>query len=349
MTSPGTSPRRDPGGGPEVDAAVVAALVAEPDRRFVVSSHRNPDGDAVGSMIGLARGLRAAGRDVVMWYQDPDPVPAEFRFLLAPGEEILNRLPDDMSARTLVTVDCATADRVAPVPPRDLAATVVNIDHHHDNTRFGHLNLVDGAASSSAEMVARVLDAAGLPLTRDIAEPLYVGLVTDTGRFGYSNTTHRAHLLAARLIDAGIDLPGITRRLFEEQPMSRVLLTGRALAAARPLLDGRLMVAIVGPEDFRLAAADKGDTEGIVEMLRAVKGVEVAALVRASGSDGELRVSLRSASDRVDVSALARAGGGGGHRAAAGFTSHRPPGDLVAWLTAEVGAQLDAAGSAGAG
>jgi bifunctional oligoribonuclease and PAP phosphatase NrnA len=338
-------PQRDPGGGPEVDAAAVAEILSDPARRFVVSSHRNPDGDALGSMIGLARAMRAAGRDTVMWHQDADPVPAEFHFLLADGEEILNALPADMQSRTVLAVDCATADRLAATSPRELARVVVNIDHHHDNTRFGDLNLVDGGASSSAEMVARVLDAAGFPITPEVAEPLYVGLVTDTGRFGYSNTSHRAHELAARLVDTGIDLPGITRRLYEQQPLSRVLLTGRALASARSLVDGQLMVAVLGPEDFRLSGAEKGDTEGIVEMLRAVQGAEVAALVRDTGHEDGLRVSLRSASDKVDVSALARAGGGGGHRAAAGFSSSLTVDELLSWLTAEVAAQLNADGA----
>lgn len=340
-------PRRDPGGGPEVDAAAVAEILADGDRRFVVSSHRNPDGDALGSMIGLARALRAAGRDVVMWHQDTDPVPAELRFLLAPGEVILDELPPDVFSRTVLAVDCATGDRLTPGAPREMAEMVVNIDHHHDNTRFGHLNLVDGGASSSAEMVARVLDAAGLPLTPEVAEPLYVGLVTDTGRFGYSNTSHEAHALAARLVE-GIDVPGITRRLFEQQPLSRVLLTGRALADARSLLSGRLVVAVLAPEDFRVAGAEKGDTEGIVETLRSVQGAEVAALVRDTGHENELRVSLRSASDHVDVSAIARAGGGGGHRAAAGFSAARTTDDMVEWLATEVGAQLEMDGSAGA-
>jgi phosphoesterase RecJ-like protein len=346
VTAPGTPPLRDPDGGPEVDPDDVARLLAEPSRRFVVTSHKNPDGDAIGSMVGLARALRGAGRDVVMWH--PDPLPTEFRFLLGSGDEIQVELPPDARERTLLAVDCATADRIADGSPRSLAATVVNIDHHHDNTRFGHFNLVDGDASSSAEMVVRVLDAAGLPLTPEAAEPLYVGLVTDTGRFGYSNTTHEAHALAARLVDAGIDLPAITRRLYEEQPLPRVLLLGRALAGARPLLDGRLMVAVLGPEDFRVCGAEKGDTEGIVEILRSVEGAEVAALVRSTGDDGALRVSLRAASGRVDVSAIARAEDGGGHRAAAGFTSYRPPDDLLRWLEDAVGAQLRASGGAGA-
>jgi phosphoesterase RecJ-like protein len=347
VTAAGTPPLRDPDGGPDVGPKEVARLLAEPGRRFMVTSHKNPDGDAIGSMIGLARALRGAGRDVVMWH--PDALPAEFRFLLASGDEILVDLPPDAGARTLLAVDCATADRIADGSPRSLAAMVVNIDHHHDNTRFGHLNLVDGDASSSSEMVVRVLDAAGLALTPEAAEPLYVGLVTDTGRFGYSNTTHQAHFLAARLVDTGIDLPAITRKLYEEHPLPRLQLLGRALAGARALLGGRLVVAVLGPDDFRLCRAENGDTEGIVEILRSAEGAEVAALVRSAGGDGGLRVSLRSASGLVDVSAIARAEDGGGHRAAAGFTSRRPPDDLLRWLEEAVGMQLRASGGAGAG
>ncbi|MEW6582835.1 MAG: bifunctional oligoribonuclease/PAP phosphatase NrnA [Actinomycetota bacterium] len=341
MTPGAAPPRRDPGGGPDVTVEEVAALLSDPGVKVAVASHRNPDGDAIGSMLGLARALRATGRDVVLWHVQPDPVPYELGFLVQPGERVEATLPADMAERVLVAVDCATADRVADAPPRSLARAVVNIDHHHDNTRYGTVNLVDGAASSSAEMVLRVIDALGLPLTAEVAEPLYVGLVTDTGRFGYSNTTPGAHAAAARLIAAGIDLPGLTRRLYEQQPLRRLMLQGRALASARSLLGGRLVVAVLEAEDFRAAGAGADDTEGIVEALRAAEGAEVAGLARVDGNGG-LRVSLRAASERVDVSAIARVERGGGHRAAAGFTSHRSPDELVAWLERAVGAQLDA-------
>jgi phosphoesterase RecJ-like protein len=320
----------------------VAALLDDA-RGLVVTSHRNPDGDALGSALGLGRALRAAGRDVEVWHPEAAELPQELRFLVQDGE-IRSAVPADAATRTLVALDSATADRVG-APPHEIAARVVNIDHHHDNTRFGDLNMVDGGASSSAEMVVRVLDAAGLSLTPQIAEPLYVGLVTDTGRFSYSNTTPAAHAVAGRLIAAGIDLPEITRRLFGEQPMARLLLTGRALSSATPLAGGRLLIAFLDEGDFRAVGAAPGDTEGIVEMLRSVEGVEVAALARGGGKDG-IRVSLRAASERVDVSAIARSEDGGGHRAAAGFTSHRSREDLTAFLEAEVTAQL--AGSAGA-
>jgi bifunctional oligoribonuclease and PAP phosphatase NrnA len=340
VTSP---PPRDPDGGPEVDAAAVAAALAAPGVRLLLGTHRNPDGDAIGSLLGLGRALGAAGHDVVMWHVQPDPVPEELAFLPAPGEVIAHDLPADAAERVLVALDCATAERLADVPPRDVAPVVVNVDHHHDNTRFGTLNLVDGDASSTAEMVLRIIDAMGLPLTAEVAEPLYVGLVTDTGRFGYSNTHPTAHAAAGRLVATGIDLPGLHRRLFDEVPWRRLVLRGRALAGARSLLGGRLALALLTGDDLAAAGAGPADTDGIVELLRSGEGVAVAGLARADG-DGGLRVSLRASGDAVDVSAIAREEDGGGHRAAAGFTTHRSPEDLVAWLERSVGAQLDGHG-----
>jgi bifunctional oligoribonuclease and PAP phosphatase NrnA len=289
-------------------------------------------------MLGLARALAAAGRDVVLWHHDHEPVPAELEFLLAPGERLSTDLPADAGERTLVALDCASATRLSDRPPGELAGLVVNVDHHHDNTRFGAVNLVDGGASSSAELVLRLLRAAGLPLTREVAEPLYVGLVTDTGRFGYSNATADAHRAAAELIEAGAEPAPLARRLYEERPLANVLLLGRALSGATALLDGRLVLSVLVRADFRAAGTD--DTEGIPEALRGVRGAEVAALAREVA--GGWRISLRAAGDAVDVSAIAREAGGGGHRAAAGATFSGPPEALRPWLCAAVSAQLGA-------
>jgi len=344
MAAGGAPVLREEGGGPDVGVDEVGRLLAEPGRRYVVTSHRNPDGDAIGSMLGMTRALRAAGRDAVMWHADADPVPADLAFMLAPGERILRDLPADAGERTLLALDCASGARVSDGPARELAGLVVNLDHHHDNTGFGHLNLIAPDRSSTAELVADVLEAAGLPLTREIAEPLYVGMVTDTGRFGYSNTTPAAHRVAARLQEAGADTTAIHSRLYESLPLEQALLLGRGLAAARVLLDGRLIVSVLSPEDFAATGAAPTDTEGIVEALRAVHGIEVAAFARpAPNSPGALRVSLRAADGRVDVSEIARLGGGGGHRAAAGFSIWMEPGELVDWLRPLVARQLEAA------
>jgi phosphoesterase RecJ-like protein len=332
-------PLQDGGAGAGASAAEVAAILVDPGRRFMVATHRNPDGDALGSMLALTRALRRAGRDALMWHCEPDPVRPDLRFLFADDEPILVELPADARERTLIAVDCASEQRLSDLVPQALAGTVVNLDHHHDNTRFGDLNLVEPLASSTAEVVVHVLEAAGWPLDAAIAEPLYVGLVTDTGRFGQSNATAEAHRVAGMLTASGLDIVAITRALYEEEPLQRLRLLGRALASARSLLGGRLIVAVLRREDVAAAGADCDDTEGVVEALRRARGARVAALVREL--DAGLRVSLRSATPDVDVSAIARAEGGGGHRAAAGCTSHRPLAELLAVLEAAVAAQLD--------
>jgi phosphoesterase RecJ-like protein len=329
----------------DASRADVAEVLARPGERLVVTAHHNPDGDAIGSMLGLARALRAAGQDVVLAHPDPEPVPSDLAFLVRPGERILPAPPGDLGERVLVAVDCASEHRLWHEPLHEGARLVVNIDHHHDNTRFGDLNLVEPLASSSAEVIAGVIEAAGWPLSAAVAEPLYAGLVTDTGRFGYSNTGPSAHRLAAALIEAGVDPAEMSRRLYEEQPLDRMLLMGRALERARPLAGGRALAAVLTREDFAAAGGD--DTENIVEALRAVRGVHAAVFVREAGPDGAWRVSLRTADPAVDVSEIAREGGGGGHRAAAGFSTRRDPDELLDWIGRELEARLDRDGAGG--
>lgn len=308
----------------------IAEALLAPGARPVVSAHHNPDADAIGSMLGLTRALRAAGQDVTMAHPDDPPVPDDLLFLLADGEEILTRPPADVGERTLVTVDCASERRLWHEPVHEQAGRVVNIDHHQDNTRFGDLNLVVPHASSTAEVLMSVIDAAGIALTPEIASPLYAGMVTDTGRFGYTNTGPETHRAAARLLEAGADNAELARRLYEDQPLDRLLLMGRALDRSRRLAGGRMVAALLTRDDFDAAGGD--DSEGIVEVMRSGRGVEVAALVREAGPPGSYRVSLRSVDPEVDMSAIAREEGGGGHRAAAGFSTTRPPDDLFRWL-----------------
>ena len=324
-----------------VDASVaeVAAELADATGPFLVATHRNPDGNAVGSLLAVARALRNAGHDTVMWHPDSPPVPDDLTFLLEPGEQITNTLPDDLAARTVVVLDCATAGRLSDHAPAALGARIINIDHHHDNGRYGDLNLIDGSASSTAEIVIGVLDAAGWPIDTAIARALHVGLVTDTGRFSYSNVTGDTLRADARLVDAGVDVAAIGRRLYENVPIAQVRLLGIAYSRVQALLDSRLVVVVLDLDDFAEAGTD--DADGVAEALRGIRGAEVGALVRHLHGGG-LRASLRAASDRVDVSAIARAQGGGGHRAAAGLTSSSTATEFVAWLSESVAAQLDA-------
>jgi phosphoesterase RecJ-like protein len=230
---------------------------------------------------------------------------------------------------------------------------VLNIDHHHDNTRFGTANLVDPQASCTAEIVWELIHGFDLELTLPVAEALYVGLITDTGCFMYENTGPRAHIMAAELIEAGVDVHGIYQHVYEGVPHGKLALLARALSAVERYDGGRLTVTRLSAEDFAGAEAEESYSEGVIDHLRAVRGTAMAALVRDRlGGDGRpevcedggrvRKVSLRATDMGVDVSAIARAGGGGGHRAAAGFTTTLPWEELVAFLREQLAAQLPA-------
>ena len=321
--------------GEEVGADRVAQLLAPPGRKVLVTTHRKPDGDAAGSMIGLTRILRGLGHDVVMWHVEGPGLPDDLAWLLGPDEAVVGGPVADHEERLVVSVDAATSHRMTDDDPSALGGPIINIDHHHDNPMWGHYNFVDGGASSSAEMVVRVADALGAEITREVALPLYVGLVTDTGRFSYGSTGAQAHAVAGRLIDAGVDPAAVFRRVYEGVPFGDVRLVGRALAGARSELEGRLIIAVITDDDVTEAGGQNSD--GVVEALRAVAGAEVAAVIRQV--HGAWRVSVRASGDTVDVSAIAALEGGGGHRAAAGFTSQRDPDAIIALIRDAVVAQ----------
>ncbi len=218
---------------------------------------------------------------------------------------------------------------------------IVNLDHHHDNTRFGTIDHVVEDASCTAEIVWDLMKGLGIELTGPIAEPLYVGLVTDTGRFSYENTGPRAHLMAADLVAAGVDVAGIYRRVYEGWPEAKLRLVARGLMGAELHADGALALTQLCAADFRDTGADDSYTEGIVDRLRAVEGTKVAAVARElSDGSGRWKVSLRSSDGVVDVSKIAREAGGGGHKAAAGFTTGMGRDELRAFLQEQVSAQL---------
>ena len=321
--------------GEEVGADRVAQLLAPPGRKVLVTTHRKPDGDAAGSMIGLTRILRGLGHDVVMWHVEGPGLPEDLAWLLGPDEAVVGGPVADHEERLVVSVDAATSHRMTDDDLSALGGPIINIDHHHDNPMWGHYNFVDGGASSSAEMVVRVADALGAEITREVALPLYVGLVTDTGRFSYGSTGAQAHAVAARLIDAGVDPAAVFRRVYEGVPFGDVRLVGRALAGARSELEGRLIIAVITDDDVTEAGGQNSD--GVVEALRAVGGAEVAAVIRQV--HGAWRVSVRASGDTVDVSAIAALEGGGGHRAAAGLTSQRDPDAIIALIRDAVVAQ----------
>jgi phosphoesterase RecJ-like protein len=302
--------------------------------KFLLVTHENPDGDALGSLVATHGILKAMGKDVLMYLAARDfPLPYEYRFFGL--DDLVTTAPPDVAERTIVFLDCGNADR----SPIDVpGGHVLNVDHHHDNTRFGTVNHVVDDASCTAEIVWDLMGDLGVETTRAIADALYVGLVTDTGRFMYESTGRMAHLMAADLIDHGVDVELIYRRLYEGTPFAKVALLGRALQRVQRFDGGAITFTYVTLGDFQETGAEESYTEGIVDHLRAVEGTKVAAMVRERPHGR--KASLRSTDGTVDVSAIARAQGGGGHRRAAGFSTDLEIDEIVAFLRAAVAEQL---------
>jgi phosphoesterase RecJ-like protein len=311
--------------------------------KFIVVTHERPDGDALGSLIAMQEILTSLGKDSVMFIDgDEFPLPQEYSFFTLAG--LVESLPDDIDQRTIVFLDCGNVERNAAEALRVPGAHILNLDHHHDNTRFGTVNLVVPEASCTAEIAWDLMEDLGVRPTVTIAEALYVGLITDTGRFMYQNTTSRSHLMAAALIDAGVDVHQVYRRVYEGVPYGKLALLARGLANVRRYDDGRLTMTGLSAGDFADSGAEESYSEGVIDHLRAVEGTAVAALVRDRIGDGDgeqlRKVSLRSGDERVDVSRIARAQGGGGHRQAAGFTTAMGWDEIVTFLREEVSEQL---------
>jgi phosphoesterase RecJ-like protein len=324
-----------------LDAAYARAVAAVRDGGgLVVTTHENPDGDALGSLVAAARTLRLAGRDVVPFLVAGSAMPQEYGWL-DDLRDVQRELPADWRERTLLALDCGSAARTG-LSDEQLASFrgVVNVDHHHDNPGYGTAAVVDPAAPCCTVMVRRLLDELGAPLDDVARQAVYVGLVTDTGRFSYSNTSAAALREAARLVEEGVRPHEIFGRVFEDVPVAKARLLGIALSRLELRLDGRLALTWLLREDFAAAGAEEPFSEGIIEHVRALRGVEVAALLREprDASGPRFKASLRSKTPEIDVSRVARLGGGGGHVQAAGFSGDLELDELKDFLERELGA-----------
>ncbi len=325
-----------------VGAREQVLTLLQADSRFVLATHEAPDGDALGSLLAMHGLLIALGKQAEMFIAPSDlPLPYEYSFF-AP-ENAIHEPPADIADRTVIFLDCGNIDRNKADVLRD-GKHLINIDHHHDNTGFGTVNYVVPNASCTAEIVWELMHGLDFAPQGRIADALYVALITDTGRFMYENTGPRAHQMAAELIEAGVDVQRIYRRLYEEMPLAKLALLARALSSVRSYDQGRLTLASITLADLAATGAEESHHEGIVDHLRAVRGTKVAALVReVQAADGALRrkVSLRATGEDVDVSAIARVEGGGGHRRAAGFTTDLDAQEITALLRREISLWLD--------
>jgi bifunctional oligoribonuclease and PAP phosphatase NrnA len=309
---------------PQTTANDVAAVVdaIRGHDRFVLTTHENPDGDALGSLLATNLALEQLGKDTLMVLHSDAPLPGEYGFM--PLANLRRRWPDDVSERVLIALDCANESRIADPEVLGRVPLSINVDHHHDNTRFAEINLVIADASSTAEVLRDLLRELDVELTPDIAEALYIALVTDTGRFQYTNTTPKALRLAAELVEAGADVHRVFQGVYESVQFAKLKLLARALERAQVYEGGRIVVSYLLHTDFTDVGAAEPYSEGIIDYLRAVEGADMAVLIREPPrQDGPARrVSLRASVDELDVSAIARRSGrGGGHRQAAGFSS----------------------------
>jgi phosphoesterase RecJ-like protein len=309
----------------EEDLATAAALISAADQ-VALACHVAPDGDALGSMLALHHVLLAGGRDSVAAFAGTQVTGPHYREL--PGLDLLSD-PLDYPAEpeVMVTLDCGSIGRLGDLAINAKAAKdLVVVDHHVSNTRYGSIHLVDPTAAASAVVVARLIDALGLPLNRDAAVCLYAGLVCDTGRFQYESTTTEAFDLARRLLEFDVPVARLNRVLFEEHRLAYLRLVGAVLSRAQMVAGKSFIWAAITEADLAEYDVTLEETEGMIDFLRQAKEAEVSCVLKEA--EGHVRVSLRSLG-HIDVSAVAGLFGGGGHRYAAGFTTSDPVPQVV--------------------
>ncbi len=304
--------------------ADLAALLRGAPRRCVVTSHVRPDGDAIGSALALALALQKLGHPVVVLNEDG--LPDALRFL--PGGERVTRPSGAVDADIVFALDNATQPRLGDGVNAAIAGVpmLVNVDHHLSNTRYGHHHYIDSASPATGQIVAEWLEAAEVPLDAAIAENLYTAISTDTGSFQYSNTTPATYRWAARLIETGLDVGELNRKIYQSSPLRRVKLLGELLQVLDISADGRVASWFLTAEMAGRAGALPGDSEDMIDHIRGIDGVVVAAFFEEL-PDGKVRLSVRSKDARFDASALCGRFGGGGHRMAAGARLAGPVGE----------------------
>jgi phosphoesterase RecJ-like protein len=304
----------------DVDEALVRAAGAIAGGSSVaLACHVNPDGDALGSLLGLFHVLRADGRDVVASFPKPFQVAPHYREL--PGLDLLTHPADfPLEPDVMVTFDCGSLGRLGDLEPAAKSAReLVVLDHHVSNTRYGTINVIDPSAAASGVLVRRLVQMLGLPLTTDAAVALYAALVCDTGRFQYETTTPSVFELACELVTFDVPVSKLSRQLFEEHRFAYLKLLGEALANAELDVDRRFVWTAVTQDMLTRHDVTLEEVEGLIDIVRRTTEAEVTCVLKEE-ADGSVRVSLRSLGD-VDVRLIAAANGGGGHRFAAGFES----------------------------
>ena len=297
------------------DGAVAALRSAD---EVAIACHVNPDGDALGSLLAASLGLQRLGKKTYpTWGTAPTAIPFSYQFL--PGVDTIVQVDDLPDTDTFLAVDCGAGDRLGDLEARARSSrTLINIDHHPGNDNFGTHNLVVTHVSSTAELVTRMLQDLNVEIDKDIATCLYTGLVTDTGRFQYANSSPDTLRLAADLLALGVEATEIATEVFESSPFGYLKLVGRVLDRAVLFEDVRFVYSWLTLSDLAETGVAPDETDKLIDAVRSTRAADVAALFKEQ-SDGRYRVSLRSKGP--SVGAIARKRAGGGHELAAGFTA----------------------------
>jgi len=301
--------------GSEVERA---AWLIRSHREATVLGHEHPDGDAIGSSLGLGLMLEAAGYRVTVSWPRPFTVPHRFAFL--PGMRMIAKPADTSPDGIVFTVDCANLDRLDVFKPAISSAdAVINIDHHPDNSRFGKVNIVEPAAAATSEILYVIAGDLGLEVDLQAALCLYTGIVTDTGKFQFANTTAETLTVASEIVSMGVEPSEVYGEVYQSDSLAYIRFAGRVLERASYDETAGLVYACVTRRDLAESGVNMEETEDLIDGLRALKGHRVAAVFKET-RDGKVRVSLRSRNN-IDIGSVARSLGGGGHMVAAGYTS----------------------------
>lgn len=296
--------------------------VFEQHQSFVLISHVRPDGDAIGSQIGLGFALRAAGKNVRLINEDG--LPENLAFL--PGSEKIETPPDEpLEVEVAIALDTATKPRLGEraLHAASRAKLWLNIDHHISNPRYGDLNYVDATSPATGQIVYEILTTLGLPLPAESRDAIYTAVSTDTGSFQYPSTTAKTYEMGADLIRRGLDVGAINTSIYDSHPYRRVELMRALLNTLELCADGAVASWFLRDATRKELDLRPEDSEGLIDIIRAIRGVRVAAFFEEL-PDGKIRVSMRSKDASVDVCKIAMEYGGGGHTLAAGIRMAGP-------------------------
>lgn len=323
------------------EAIARAAEILGSASDVAIACHVNPDADALGSMLGLASVLRSRGTRVVCSYPNEPLDPPRWAALLPGADQLVPPNEFPQTPAVMVTCDCASFDRLAMLGhPATNAGELIWIDHHRSNDGRGTVRVVDPDASSTCELVFRLVRAMGDELSDEAAACLYAGLITDTGRFQYQATTPETLRIGAALREHRFDHARLAQALYEDNQRAYLHLVGTALSRLRFEPDADLIWTYVMRDDLEAAGVEPSETDDLIDVIRTDRDADVAALVKQQ-RDGRFKVSVRSRGGH-DLSVIAAAFGGGGHRLAAGYTSRHAPAGTVERLKAALRGEPDA-------